>query len=62
MSIKSFRDEFIKQISDQLDALLEVKRVLAVSLITDEWYEMEWVDFAIEGRKGVVLLHLGVSD
>lgn len=62
MSIKSFRDEFIKQISDQLDALVEVKRVLAVSLITDEWYEMEWVDFAIEGRKGVVFIHLGVSD
>lgn len=62
MSIKSFRDEFIKQMSDQLDALVEVKRVLAVSLITDEWYEMEWVDFAIEGKKGVVFIHLGVSD
>jgi hypothetical protein len=62
LSDESFRDYFINEITDLIEATLTVQSGLSVSLNTKNWYECDWDDVVLEGMNGNVFIHLGVSD
>jgi hypothetical protein len=62
MSSESFRADFLAEIIDSIEVLLNVRRALSVSLNTKSWYECDWDDVVLEGSKGNIFIHLGVSD
>lgn len=56
------RHKFAKNFCNDLDSVLNIQRIEQVTMHTNDWYEAQWIDYAIEGEKGRVFLHLGVSD
>ncbi|CAA6822993.1 MAG: Unknown protein [uncultured Sulfurovum sp.] len=57
-----YRKEFITELCNSLESNLCVNRAIEVIIKTKGWYECDWNDIALEGEKGNVFIHLGVSD
>jgi len=59
---KTFRNEFISELCNSIESIINVVRAVEVRLNTKDWYEVDWNDIALEGKKGNLYIHLGVSD
>ena len=58
----SFRKDFISDLCSIIESNLKIIRGVEVKLKTENWYECDWNDIALEGENGNIFIHLGVSD
>lgn len=62
LSHSSFKEDFILDLLVSIDELIDPIQGSYVNIKVDGWYECAWDDIAIEGKKGNIFIHLGVSD
>lgn len=62
LSHDTFRNVFVELVLAKLEKIIKIEKAWRICITETRHYECNWVDYALESRSRVVILHLGVSD